>query len=143
MKNIIISDPTLRDGNHAIRHQLSKEQIALYCKAADKAKVPVIEVGHGNGLGASSIQVGLCKETDFDLLSTARENLTHSKLGIHIIPGFATINKDIKMAMEVGVDVFRVASHCTEADVTRNHISYIREKGKEVYGSHDESHGKR
>lgn len=134
MKNIIISDPTLRDGNHAVRHQLTKEQIALYCKAADKAKVPIIEVGHGNGLGASSIQVGLCRETDLDLLKTARENLSFSKLGIHIIPGFATINKDIKMAIDVGVDVFRVASHCTEADVTRNHISYIREKGKEVYG---------
>lgn len=134
MKNIIISDPTLRDGNHAVRHQLTTEQIALYCKAADKAKVPIIEVGHGNGLGASSIQVGLCRETDLDLLKTARGNLSFSKLGIHIIPGFATINKDIKMAIDVGVDVFRVASHCTEADVTRNHISYIREKGKEVYG---------
>jgi len=134
MKNIIISDPTLRDGNHAIRHQLSKEQVALYCKAADKARIPVIEVGHGNGLGASSIQVGICKETDFDLLTTARENLSTSKLGIHVIPGFATINKDIKMAMDIGVDVFRIACHCTEADVTRNHISYVREKGKEVYG---------
>lgn len=134
MKNIIISDPTLRDGNHAIRHQLSKEQVALYCQAADKARIPVLEVGHGNGLGASSIQVGICKESDVDLLKTARENLTRSKLGIHVIPGFATINKDLKMALDIGVDVFRIASHCTEADVTRNHISYIRGKGKEVYG---------
>jgi 4-hydroxy 2-oxovalerate aldolase len=134
MNNIIISDPTLRDGNHAVKHQLSKEQIALYCKAADKARIPVIEVGHGNGLGASSIQVGLCKETDQVLLETARQNLATSKLGIHVIPGFATINKNIKMAMDIGVDVFRIACHCTEADVTRNHISYVREKGKEVYG---------
>ncbi len=134
MKHITICDPTLRDGNHAIKHQLTKEQIALYCKAADKARIPVIEVGHGNGLGASSIQVGICRETDKTLLETARENLNHSKLSIHVIPGFATIKKDINLALDIGVDVFRIASHCTEADVTRNHISYVREKGKEVFG---------
>lgn len=134
MKKIIISDPTLRDGNHAVRHQLSREQVAAYAKAADAAKIPIVEVGHGNGLGASSMQVGLCKETDEVLLSTARENLTTSKLGIHVIPGFATIKKNLNMALDLGVDVFRIAAHCTEADTTRNHISYVREKGKEVYG---------
>ena len=54
MKNILISDPTLRDGNHAVAHQLNLHQIATYCAAADKANVPIVEVGHGNGLGASS-----------------------------------------------------------------------------------------
>lgn len=134
MKHILISDPTLRDGNHAIQHQLSKENVALYCKAADAAKVPIIEVGHGNGLGASSLQVGLALETDYDLLSFARNNLTNSKLAIHVIPGFATIKRDLEKALEIGVDLVRVASHCTEADITQRHISFAREKGKEVYG---------
>ena len=58
MKNILISDPTLRDGNHAIRHQLTKDQVAKYCQAADAAGVPIVEVGHGNGIGASSLQLG-------------------------------------------------------------------------------------
>jgi 4-hydroxy 2-oxovalerate aldolase len=134
MKQILISDPTLRDGNHAVSHQLSAKQIAIYCEAADKAGVPIVEVGHGNGLGASSLQVGESLETDKVLLETARKHLTKSKLGIHVIPGFATIQRDLKSAIEWGVDVIRVASHCTEADVTQRHIGYSREKGKETYG---------
>ncbi|MFA6086650.1 4-hydroxy-2-oxovalerate aldolase [Mucilaginibacter sp.] len=134
MKHILISDPTLRDGNHAVSHQLSAKQIAVYCEAANKAGVPIVEVGHGNGLGASSLQVGESLETDEVLLTTARKYLTESKLGIHVIPGFATIQRDLKKAIEWGVDVIRVASHCTEADITQRHIGYSREKGKETYG---------
>jgi 4-hydroxy 2-oxovalerate aldolase len=134
MKYILISDPTLRDGNHAVAHQLSAKQIAIYCEAAERASVPIVEVGHGNGLGASSLQVGESLETDVVLLETARSRLNKSKLGIHVIPGFATINRDLKQAIEIGVDVIRVASHCTEADITQRHLGYSREKGKETYG---------
>jgi 4-hydroxy 2-oxovalerate aldolase len=134
MKNVIISDATLRDGSHAISHKLTKEHIAAYAKAADGAGIPIVEVGHGNGLGASSLQVGLSLLTDDEMLSTARKHLTRSKLGIHVIPGFATIKKDLTRAFELGVDVVRLASHCTEADITERHISFAREKGKEVYG---------
>lgn len=134
MKHILVSDATLRDGNHAVQHKLSKEDITLYCKAADAAKVPIVEVGHGNGLGASSLQVGLSLESDHDLLTFARDNLTNSKLSIHVIPGFATIKRDLEKALAIGVDLVRVASHCTEADITQRHISFAREKGKEAYG---------
>jgi 4-hydroxy 2-oxovalerate aldolase len=134
MKHILISDPTLRDGNHAVQHKLSKEQVALYCQAADVARVPIVEVGHGNGLGASSLQVGLSLESDHDLITYARNNLTNSKLAIHVIPGFATIKRDLEKALNIGVDLVRVASHCTEADITQRHISFVREKGKEAYG---------
>jgi 4-hydroxy 2-oxovalerate aldolase len=134
MKQILISDPTLRDGNHAIAHQLSAEQVAIYAAAAEKANVPIVEVGHGNGLGASSLQVGESKVTDQVLLETARKHLENSKLGIHVIPGFATIKRDMQKAIEIGVDVIRVASHCTEADITQRHIGYARERGKETYG---------
>ena len=134
MKHILISDPTLRDGNHAVAHQLSAKQVAIYAAAADKAGVPIVEVGHGNGLGASSLQVGESLETDETLLTTARNNLNNSKLGIHVIPGFATIERDLKRAIEIGVDVVRVACHCTEADITQRHLGFAREKGKEAYG---------
>jgi 4-hydroxy 2-oxovalerate aldolase len=133
-KKVLISDPTLRDGNHAVAHQLSAKQIELYSIAAEAAKIPIVEVGHGNGLGASSLQVGLAAVSDREMLETARKHLVHSKLGIHVIPGFATINKDLKIAIEIGVDLVRVASHCTEADLTQRHISFARDKGKEVYG---------
>jgi 4-hydroxy 2-oxovalerate aldolase len=134
LKQILIIDSTLRDGNHACSHQLSIEQIANYTEAAEKAGVPIVEVGHGNGLGASSLQVGLCKETDKNMLETARKHLGKSKLGIHVIPGFATIKRDLTSAIDIGVDVIRIASHCTEADITQRHLGYVRERGKEAYG---------
>lgn len=134
MKKVLISDPTLRDGNHAIRHQLTSTQIANYCKAADAALIPIVEVGHGNGIGASSLQLGESACVDEVVLKTARENLKHSKLGIHLIPGFATIEKDLKKAIDYGVDVIRVASHCTEADITQRHIEYTRKVNKTAYG---------
>ena len=133
-RNITISDPTLRDGNHAIGHQLIAEQIAAYCKAADAAGVAIVEVGHGNGLGASSLQLGESKTPDHMALVTARENLSKSKLGIHVIPGFATIERDLKPALALGVDVVRVAAHCSEADICERHISFSRSQGVEVWG---------
>jgi 4-hydroxy 2-oxovalerate aldolase len=133
-RKIVISDPTLRDGNHAIQHELSAEQIAAYCKAADAAGVPIVEVGHGNGLGASSLQLGEARTPDHLALATARANLIKSKLGIHVIPGFATIERDLKPALELGVDVVRVASHCTEADICERHIGFSRSMGVEVWG---------
>ncbi|MES2217672.1 MAG: 4-hydroxy-2-oxovalerate aldolase [Pseudomonadota bacterium] len=134
MSTILISDPTLRDGNHAIGHQLSTEQIAAYCQAADAASIPIVEVGHGNGVGASSLQLGLSATSDFQALQTARTYLKKSLLGIHVIPGFATIDKDLAPAIEQGVDVVRVAAHCSEADITERHIKYARAAGKVVYG---------
>jgi 4-hydroxy 2-oxovalerate aldolase len=131
---ILISDPTLRDGNHAVRHQISQEHFAAYCAAADAAGVPIVEVGHGNGLGASSMLVGECALSDETILKTARGHLTYSKMAIHAIPGFCTIHRHLAMAMDQGVDVFRIASHCTEADITQRHIEYVRKHGKEVYG---------
>lgn len=133
-RKIIISDPTLRDGNHAVKHELNVEQIAAYCRAADAAGVGIVEVGHGNGLGASSLQLGESGTPDHIALSTARANLKKSKLGIHVIPGFATIERDLKPALKQGVDVVRVASHCTEADICERHISFSRSMGVEVWG---------
>lgn len=135
MPRILISDSTLRDGSHAIKHQLTVPQISTYCAAADAAGIPIIEVGHGNGIGASSLQVGQSRVSDEDMLKTARNNLKKTKLGVFILPGFGTISRDLKPAIDLGVDVVRVASNCTEADLTERHIGYARDKGKEVYGA--------
>jgi 4-hydroxy 2-oxovalerate aldolase len=133
-KKILISDPTLRDGNHAVRHQLSRENFIAYCKAAEAAGVPIVEVGHGNGLGASSLLVGECKLSDEEILTISRANLKKSKLAIHLIPGFCTIKSDLARAVDLGVDIFRVGAHCTEADITDRHLAYARKAGKEAYG---------
>jgi 4-hydroxy 2-oxovalerate aldolase len=128
------NDLTLRDGSHAISHQLSEDDIESYCKFAEETGIEVIEVGHGNGLGASSLLIGQSKISDRDMISIARKNLVKTKLSVHIIPGLATIKKNIDMAIELGVDIFRVASHCTEASLTKTHIEYLSKNNKTVYG---------
>lgn len=130
---ITITDSSLRDGNHSVKHTISLDSIARYCKFADKAHVPIVEVGHGNGLSASSILIGRAAHSDVEMLTVARENLQTSKLGVHVIPGLATVD-DIRVAMDIGVDVFRVATHCTEATLSKSHIEFVKSNGKSVYG---------
>lgn len=127
-------DSTLRDGSHAVSHQISAENISNYCKRADEAGLYTIIVGHGNGLGASSLQVGVSMLSDSEMLCAARRELKKTKLGIFLLPGFGTIKNDLAPAMDIGVDMVCVGIHCTEADVTAQHIGYVRERGREVYG---------
>lgn len=127
-------DVTLRDGNHALRHTLSSNFVAEYCKLAEQTDSWAIEVGHGNGLGASSYLVGQSAESDQNLLIAARENLVNKKLAIHAIPGFATLNRDIKPAIEIGVDIFRIATHVTEANTAQSHIEFLASQDKLVHG---------
>lgn len=132
--HITIHDPTLRDGNHAVRHQLTADNFRKYCIAAETAGVPVIEVGHGNGLGASSMLVGEAIISDDEIINIARSSLKKSKLSMHVIPGFATIKRDLNKAIDLGVDIFRVASHVTEADICQRHIEYVRNANKTAFG---------
>jgi 4-hydroxy 2-oxovalerate aldolase len=134
VRDVIISDPTLRDGNHAVAHQLSVEQIAGYCTAAERAGIPIVEVGHGNGIGASSLLLGQSKCSDERMLSVARDALSESRLGVHFIPGFGTIDRDLSPAIDQGIDVVRVATHCTEADLSRKYIEHAQHRGVTVYG---------
>lgn len=126
-------DLTLRDGSHAIKHQLTEKMIIEHCIFAENAGIEVVEIGHGNGLGASSILIGKSLLTDFEMLNLARKYLKKTKLSVHIIPGIATI-KDIDMAISLKVDIFRIACHCTEATVTKSYIEYLNKKGLCVYG---------
>lgn len=127
-------DVTLRDGNHALRHQLSVEFVRTYCSLAEKSGVWSVEVGHGNGLGASSYLVGKSAASDKQLINAAREQLKNTKLAVHSIPGFATIERDLKPAIDSGVEVFRVATHCTEATVAERHIEFLASKGLITHG---------
>jgi 4-hydroxy 2-oxovalerate aldolase len=133
MRKIIITDSSLRDGNHSVKHTISLDSIARYCQFADKAGVPIVEVGHGNGLAASSLLVGKSVNTDEEMLSTARKHLTKSKLGIHMIPGLATLEHTRK-AIDLGVNVVRVATHCTEATLSKSHIEALAKTDVEVFG---------
>jgi len=134
MKNFY--DVTLRDGNHAIRHSLSPDFVKRYCSTASESDVWAVEVGHGNGLGASSYLVGESKYSDYELLEAARNslNLGGPKLAVHTIPGFATIKRDLIPAIDLGVEIFRVATHVSEASVAKRHIEYLANKEVIVHG---------
>ncbi len=134
MSNLKLFDSTLRDGSHAIKHQFDEEQITSYCRQADDVGFHTIIVGHGNGLGASSLQVGLSKLSDEKMLTLARENLHKTKLGVFFLPGWATIRDNLQPALDMGVELVCVATHCTEANASKQYIGYLAEKGVEVYG---------
>ena len=134
MNKLFFFDSTLRDGSHAVGHQLTIASIKKYCHEVDEAGMHTVIVGHGNGLGASSLQVGLSATSDQDMLKTARRELKKTKLGVFLIPGFGTIKEHIQPSIDIGADLFCIAIHCTEADVTSQHIEYVRSKGKDAYG---------
>ena len=129
-----IYDVTLRDGNHALRHTLDPKFVSQYCRLAETSEIWALEVGHGNGLGASSFLVGKSSSLDLELLSAARQELKKVMLAVHAIPGFATINRDLRPALKAGVDVFRIATHVTEADTSEKHIEFLASNDVTVHG---------
>ena len=128
-----ITDSTLRDGSHAMAHQYTEEQVRGVVHALDKAGVQVIEVSHGDGLGGSSFNYGFSKVDEFDLIKAAVEEAERAKIAILMLPGLGTVHH-LKKAHEVGASVARIATHCTEADVSIQHFGAARELGMETVG---------
>lgn len=133
MKHIRVIDSTLRDGMHAVSHQLTAEQMGRIAAKLEEAGLDTIEVGHGDGLGGASLQYGFAKEAEKDYYRAVSENLKKTKLAVLLIPGIGTI-EDLEMAMAYGVKTVRVATHVTEADTGGQHIKFAKANGLEAIG---------
>ncbi|MBK0418888.1 4-hydroxy-2-oxovalerate aldolase [Leucobacter sp. CSA1] len=128
-----ITDTTLRDGSHAVRHQFTAEQVVSVAKALDAAGVARIEVTHGDGLAGSSFNYGFSKVRDIELVAAAADAVERAQIAVLLLPGLGTIS-DLREAREAGASVVRVATHCTEADVSIQHFQAAREMGMDTVG---------
>lgn len=133
MKKLLITEVALRDGSHVVGHQFTKEQVRSVTKQLSAAGVPYIEVTHGDGLGGSSLQYGFSKVYDIELVKAAVEEAGNSTIAVLLLPGIGTI-EDLKMAYDAGARMVRVATHVTEADVSKQHIETAKAMGMEVVG---------
>ncbi len=128
-----LTDSTLRDGSHALAHQFTVDQVRAVVRGLDAAGVPVIEVSHGDGLGGSSFNYGFSHTDEKLLLRAAVEEAHRAKIAVLMLPGIG-IKEDLVDAAEIGVQVARIATHCTEADIAPQHIALAKELGMETVG---------
>ena len=130
---VFVQDVTLRDGMHAMRHRIAPDHLARIVRALDSAGVGGIEVAHGDGLAGGSLNYGPGSHTDWQWLEVAAANVVNARLTTLLLPGIGTI-EELRRARDLGVASIRIATHCTEADVSAQHIASARALGMDVSG---------
>lgn len=128
-----LTDSTLRDGSHAIAHRFTIDQAREVVGALDDAGVPVIEVTHGDGLGGSSFNYGFSRTDELELVRVAVETARRAKIAVLMLPGIG-VKDDLRRSWEAGAQIARIATHCTEADISEQHIKLAKTLGMEVVG---------
>ena len=125
---LFVQDVTLRDGMHALRHRYTLDQVRAIARALDDAKVDGIEICHGDGLTGSTFNYGFGAYDDGEWIAAVAEEVKHALVTVLILPGIATVH-DLKAAYDAGARSVRVATHCTEADISKQHIEAARTMG--------------
>lgn len=133
MPRITVVDSTLRDGSHAKAHQFTVDDVKSVAAALDTARVPYIEVSHGDGLGGSSMNYGRSLVDEHTLIAAAAEVVTTSRVAVLLLPGIGT-QSDLRRARDNGASLVRVATHCTEADIAPQHLALARDLGMTAVG---------
>ncbi|MFD1243762.1 4-hydroxy-2-oxovalerate aldolase [Paralysiella testudinis] len=132
-KKVILHDMSLRDGMHAKAHQISLAQMVAVATALDEAGMPLIEVTHGDGLGGASLNYGFPAHSDEEYLRAVVPQMKQARVSALLLPGIGTVDH-LKMAVDCGVSTIRVATHCTEADVSQQHIGMAAKMGLDTVG---------
>jgi len=132
-KPIKITEVSLRDGSHVVKHQFTEAQVKSVAKTLDDAGMHYIEVSHGDGLGGSTLQYGKSLVDEMKLIEAAVEEAKQATVAVLLIPGIGTVH-ELKQANSLGAGLVRVATHVTEADVSAQHIEYARKLGMETFG---------
>jgi 4-hydroxy-2-oxovalerate/4-hydroxy-2-oxohexanoate aldolase len=132
-RKVTLHDMTLRDGMHPKRHQMTLAQMKAVATGLDEAGIPLIEVTHGDGLGGSSVNYGFPAHSDEEYLSTVIPLMKRAKVSALLLPGIGTVDH-LRMAKDLGVHTIRVATHCTEADVSEQHIGLARKLEMDTVG---------
>ncbi|MDI3093540.1 4-hydroxy-2-oxovalerate aldolase [Priestia megaterium] len=132
-KPIKITEVSLRDGSHVVKHQFTEAQVKSVTRALDDAGMHYIEVSHGDGLGGSTLQYGKSLVDEMKLIEAAVEEAKQATVAVLLIPGIGTVH-ELKQANSLGAGLVRVATHVTEADVSAQHIEYARKLGMETFG---------
>ena len=127
-----ILDTTIRDGSYAVDFKFSCKDVQDLVEKSQRIGLEYIEIGHGQGLNASSPEHGIALQTDEEYMQVARKVADKAKLGLFCIPGIARL-KDVEIAKQNKMDFIRIG---VEAFHYEKAIPYIKKgcsEGLEVF----------